>query len=108
MNLELTERSILLAERQAAHCRVCGNPKRILILWLLAEKERTLEEIASAIETTPINAARHLRILAFSNFIKRQQEGEKSHYQIDYNETTRKCPIFLNRPDKILMEENPI
>jgi len=38
-----------LAEHQASLCRAFSNPQHVLILWLLAEREQTVTEIARAI-----------------------------------------------------------
>ena len=93
----------LLAERQAAHCRVMGNPQRIMILWLLAERERTVTEIALAIGTSLPSASHHLRILEFSHMVKTRREHHNIFYHLIDNEIVKHCPALAkNLKDKLL------
>lgn len=62
------------AERQASHCRVMGNSQRLLILWLLAGRERTVTEIAEAIGASLQSASHHLCILEFSSMVRTRLE----------------------------------
>jgi len=94
------------AERQATHCRVMGNPQRILILWLLAERERTVTEIALAIGASLQSASHHLRILEFSNMVKTRREHHNIFYHLIENELVKNCPALNNNP-KIGLKEIP-
>ena len=49
-----------LAEKQAALCRVLGNSRRLLILWLLSEGELSVNEIAARAGSTLQNISQHL------------------------------------------------
>jgi hypothetical protein len=93
-----------LAERQAGHCRVMGNPQRILILWLLAERERTVTEIALAIGASLQSASHHLRILEFSNMVKARREHHNIFYHLIDNELVKHCPVVANCPKGKLPE----
>jgi len=97
----------LQAEHQAAHCRVMGNPQRILILWLLAERERTVTEIAEAIGASLPSASHHLRILEFSNMVKTRREHHNIFYHLIDNELVKNCPALSNSP-KVELTEVPL
>ncbi len=86
------------AEQQAAHCRVMGNPQRIMILWLLAERERTVTEIALAIGSSLQSTSHHLRILEFSNMVKTRREHHNIFYHLINNEIVKRCPVLINCP----------
>ena len=90
-----------LIEHQAAHCRVCGSARRIRILWLLAEREQTLEEISLALGKSLAVAARHLRILEYGGMVRSRREGRSIYYQVDESKTSG-CPAVKNRPRDIL------
>ena len=87
-----------LAERQAAHCRVMGNPQRILILWFLGQGEQTVSEIADAIGASLQSASHHLRILEFSNMVKNRREHHNIYYHLVDNEMVKNCPAVRNSP----------
>ena len=104
MRLSLSEEIQELAERQAAHCRVMGNPQRILILWLLAERERTVTEIALGIGASLQSTSHHLRILEFSSMVKTRREHHNIYYHLIDNELVKRCPVVTNSPKGKLME----
>jgi len=97
----------LQAEHQAAHCRVMGNPQRILILWLLAERERTVTEIAQAIGASLQSTSHHLRILEFSKMVKARREHHNIFYHLIDNEIVKHCPVLTNSP-KVELTEAPL
>lgn len=97
----------LLAEQQAGHCRVMGNPQRILILWLLADRERTVTEIALAIGASLQSTSHHLRILEFSNMVKTRREHHNIFYHLIDNELVKNCPALSNSP-KVELTEVPL
>jgi predicted transcriptional regulator len=96
-----------LAEYQAALCRVFGNPQRVLILWLLAERERTVTEIAMAIGASMQSASQHLRIMEFGNLVESRREHHNIYYHIADNELLKKCLVLANRPKGMLTEVVP-
>jgi DNA-binding transcriptional ArsR family regulator len=92
--LEIQER----AERQANLCKMFSSPQRILIVWLLAEKERTVTEIALAIGASLQSASQHLRIMEFGNLVEHRRERHNIYYHLAENELLRDCRIFKDRP----------
>jgi len=108
MKPSLPEATLSKAEQQAALFRVFGNPQRLLILWLLEERERTLNEIAQALGLTQLSASHHLRILEFHRFIHTRQEKGKTYYELVDRESLLNCRIFANKPEVMLTEVNSI
>jgi predicted transcriptional regulator len=93
-----------LAEHQATLCRIFGNPQRIIILWLLAERERTVTEIALAIGASMQSASQHLRIMGFGNLVESRREHHNIYYHIADNELMKNCLVLADRPKDELME----
>jgi DNA-binding transcriptional ArsR family regulator len=98
----------LNAERQAGYCRVLGNPERVLILWLLMEKEMTAKEIALVIKASHPSTFRHLNILGFNKLVESRQLQQSVFYRLADNEQTRECLILKNKPKTILNAPNHI
>lgn len=96
----------LSAEHQASFFRVLGNSQRVLILWLLAERARTANEIALAIGASQTSTGHHLRILEFNHLVEIRREHNNIYYYIADNEVTRGCLIFTSKPKEMLMEIN--
>jgi DNA-binding transcriptional ArsR family regulator len=96
------------AEQQASHCRVMGNPQRILILWLLAERERTVTEISDAIGASLQSTSHHLRILEFGNMVKTRRDLHDILYRLIDNEMVKNCPVVAKSPKIELTETHLI
>jgi DNA-binding transcriptional ArsR family regulator len=96
----------LQAERQAGFFKALGSPQRVLILWLLMEREMTLSEIASAIRASQQSTSRHLNILDFNKLVESRRERESVFYRITDNRQIQNYLILKNKPQTILNEIN--
>jgi predicted transcriptional regulator len=94
----------VLAERQAGLCRVFGNPQRVLIIWLLAERECTVTEIALAIGASLPSASQHLRFMELSHIVESRREHHNIYYHVAGNELLKDCLVLTNRPKGKLNE----
>ena len=70
------------AEQHADICRVFANPTRILILWTLANGEKSVGEIAEAVDVSLQSASQHLRIMRKMKILAFRREGHMVYYQI--------------------------
>jgi DNA-binding transcriptional ArsR family regulator len=95
-----------LAERQALLCKVFSSTQRILILWFLAEKERTVSEIAEVIGASLPSTSQHLRLMELNHILESRRERQNIYYRIADNELLQSCLILANRPKDQLMEIN--
>ncbi len=93
-----------LAERQAALCKVFSSSQRVLILWFLAEKERTVSEIAQAIGASLPGTSQHLHLMELSNILESRRERQNIYYHIAESELLRNCLVLANRPMGKLLE----
>lgn len=67
------------------HERICsalGDPTRILILYLLAEKGMFVNEISDALNIPQSSASRHLRILRERNLVATERQGTAVLYTL--------------------------
>lgn len=108
MKSSLPETTLFKAEQQSALFRVFGNPNRLLILWLLEERERTIAEVALALGLTQLSASHHIRILESHKFIYSRREKETVYYELVDRESLLNCRIFANKPEIMLTEVNLI
>jgi len=87
-----------LAESQAALCRVFGNSRRLLILWLLSKGELSVNEIAARAGSTLQNVSQHLGLLKKTGIVTTRRDGQTIYYQLADNEYIRDCPAMLRTP----------
>jgi DNA-binding transcriptional ArsR family regulator len=69
----------LLAEKM----RILSNPKRLMIINLLKDKEKTVGEIASDIGIEVQNASQHLRILKAGGIVVTRRNGQAIYYKLE-------------------------
>ena len=87
-----------LADNQAASCRVLGNGRRLLILWLISNEELSVNEITHRVGSSIQNISQHLRVLKESGIIVARRKGQTIYYRIADLEWTRGCPALHRVP----------
>ncbi len=93
-----------LAQRQAALCKVFSSAQRVLILWFLAEKERTVSEIASALSASLPCTSQHLHLMELNDILESRREGHNIYYRLAENELLKNCLVLANMPKKLAKE----
>jgi predicted transcriptional regulator len=87
MEAELME----LAQQQAEICNVFGNANRILILWFLGDQDKSVSEIAEAVNISVQNTSQHLGLMKRQGILKCYRKGQKIYYQISDDVKTHNC-----------------
>jgi DNA-binding transcriptional ArsR family regulator len=67
-----------LAER----FRLLSEPTRLRLLDLLRDGERTVGDLANALECTQANVSKHLAMLADGGLVVRRREGPRCYYAV--------------------------
>jgi len=62
--------------------KAMANPHRLEIIDLLAQSDRTVEEIAAETEMSIANASQHLQVLKASNLVEIKREGNFIRYRL--------------------------
>jgi DNA-binding transcriptional ArsR family regulator len=83
------------AENQAALCSVFANPKRILILWSLADGEKAVTAIAHAIDASLQNTSQHLSLMKAAGIVEGRRDGQTIYYRIAENVPAERCRLLL-------------
>jgi len=83
------------AETQASICSVFANAKRVMILWSLAEQERSVGEIASSIEASLQCTSQHLHLMKKMGILDSRRDGQTIYYRIVNNNLNEKCQLLL-------------
>jgi DNA-binding transcriptional ArsR family regulator len=91
MNVELKA----LAESQASICGVFANAKRIMILWVLADHEKSVGEIASAIDASLQCTSQHLHLMKNLGILDSRRDGQTIYYRIVKNGLTQRCQLLI-------------
>lgn len=64
-----------LVELTASLCHALNDPKRLLILHVLAQGPATVSELADAIDATVANVSQHLAVLRERGLVDSERDG---------------------------------
>ncbi len=79
------ERDALSREADQMHAELCSalaDPRRIVALYALAEKPRTVNELAAELNLTQPAASRHLKILRDRGLVQAERQGTCIEYRL--------------------------
>lgn len=81
MDIKSTEKEVNLLHERI--CSALGDPTRILILYLLAERGMYVNEISEALKLPQSSASRHLRVLRERNLVATERQGTAVLYTLE-------------------------
>jgi rhodanese-related sulfurtransferase len=81
-NAEHREFKDLIFEQFARIGKALSHPKRLEILDLLAQAERTVEQVARETAIPVANASQHLQVLKAARMVEVRREGLYAHYRL--------------------------
>jgi DNA-binding transcriptional ArsR family regulator len=81
MDIKSTEKEVNLLHERI--CSALGDPTRILILYLLAERGMYVNEIPEALKLPQSSASRHLRVLRERNLVATERQGTAVLYTLE-------------------------
>jgi DNA-binding transcriptional ArsR family regulator len=76
---------LLEAEVNGLHANICAglaDPKRIMILYSLAERPQTVNDLATAVHTPQPAVSRHLRVLRERGMVLTTRQGQSVEYRL--------------------------
>ena len=72
-------------EIKLLHTHICegmGDPKRVLILYLLADQPRNVTELTEALGVSQPTVSHHLKLLRDRCLVKAEREGTSIYYSL--------------------------
>ncbi len=80
--MEAGDRRTRLFDELAVVGKAFGSAKRLELVELLAQGERTVEALARAADMGVSTASAHLQVLKLANLVLTRREGTKVHYRL--------------------------
>jgi DNA-binding transcriptional ArsR family regulator len=81
-------------ELHADLCKTLSNPKRLMILALLAKKEMSVGEIAEVIAVPLSNVSQHLSLLKAQSLVQTRKEGQSVFYRLSDRRIIQACTLI--------------
>lgn len=80
MDIKRLDQEINLMHQQV--CSALGDPKRILILYLLDDGPKCVNDLAQAMEIPQSTVSRHLRVLREHRLVRTERQGTTIQYSL--------------------------
>lgn len=81
-------------EMHAEICKVFTSPKRLEIINLLRDGERTVNELAEHAGVPQANISQHLTVLRQNNVVSTRKEGTNIYYKIANPKIIQACDLM--------------
>ncbi len=88
-------------EMHAEICKVFTNPKRLEIISLLRDGEKTVNELTELADVPQANVSQHLTILRQNNVVTTRRNGANIYYKIANPKILRACDLMR----EVLLEQ---
>ncbi|MFQ5794787.1 MAG: ArsR/SmtB family transcription factor [Candidatus Bipolaricaulia bacterium] len=101
------ERLDLNKEAYKLHAQVCSvmaNPKRLQIIDLLSEGEKSVEELTQRMGINKANVSQHLTLLRQNNLVTTRKQGLYVYYRIVNPKVVRACQLMKEVATEQLLE----
>lgn len=83
-----------LFEIHADFCKTIANPKRLLIVNALKDKEMTVSQFAELLDLPIANISQHLKALRDHDIVVTRKEGQKVYYSLNNPRLLDACEII--------------
>ena len=97
-----------MAEQQADICQIFGNVTRILILWVLGDREMRVGDISEAVGASLQNTSQHLRLMRDRGILASRRNGHAIYYRIDGHRLMQGCAILCRAMEVPLPLDEPV
>ncbi|MCS4541106.1 MAG: metalloregulator ArsR/SmtB family transcription factor [Euryarchaeota archaeon] len=94
MGQRVSELNKKIFELHAEICQILANPKRLEILDILRDGEKTVTELASLANIPQANLSQHLALLRKKKIVESRREGVNIFYKITNPKIIQACSII--------------
>lgn len=96
---------LCLFRRHAEFCQVFSNPVRLQLLFLLGEGERSVTDMAEAVETPLPTVSQHLRVMRDLGCLQTRRDGRTVFYRLANRKFLRAAKLVREGIVELLGEQ---
>ncbi len=85
------KRQEMIYAMQAEICRVLGHPRRIQILDLLADGEKSTAQLLRSLSVSKVNLSQHMALLKRAGLVEMLHHGRAASYRLTFFEVKDAC-----------------
>jgi DNA-binding transcriptional ArsR family regulator len=83
-----------LVELTGSMCRALNDPKRLLILYVLGDRELSVGELCEVLEVSQSNVSQHLAVLRERGLVNADRQGSNVYYSLRHPEVLEAVNIL--------------
>jgi len=97
----------------AEFCKLFSSPIRLMIMWELGTEEKTVSQLAEALEVSVSNVSQHLRLMRSKDVVTTRRSGQQIFYRVanprilDGYRQIRMAIVELKNLHDTTLEEKP-
>lgn len=92
---------------QAQLCKALANPKRLQILSVLKNGEKTVTELVQLLQFTKANVSQHLVFMRSKGILKSRKQGVNIYYSIANPKVIVACNLIKEVLSEIIKKKSP-
>ncbi|MBW4575522.1 MAG: metalloregulator ArsR/SmtB family transcription factor [Aphanothece sp. CMT-3BRIN-NPC111] len=81
----------------AEYFSILSEPMRLKILNLLRDREKCVQELVEATETSQANVSKHLKVMLQAGILSRRSEGTSAYYKVEDDLIFDLCNLVCDR-----------
>lgn len=97
-----------LFELQAEVCKTLASPKRLEILSVLKDGEKSVSELVNLLGVPKANVSQHLAVMRHKGILKSRREGVNIYYSLANPKVIKACTLMKEVLTEQLKEKNTI
>ncbi|GBE01217.1 putative HTH-type transcriptional regulator/MT0088 [bacterium BMS3Bbin06] len=97
-----------LYELQAEVCKTLASPKRLEIIGVLKDGEKSVGELVEILGVPKANVSQHLAVMRHKGILKARREGVNIYYSIANEKVIQACTLMKDVLTEQLKEKNKL
>ncbi len=81
----------------AEYFSILSEPMRLKLLNLLRDREKCVQELVDATETSQANVSKHLKVMLQAGILSRRSEGTSAYYRVEDELIFDLCNLVCDR-----------
>lgn len=106
--MAITERALQRYRLHAELCKVLTDPKRLMLLDALRSGDRSVGELALAIDVALANASQHLAVMRAAGLVASRRVGTTVHYRLAEPSIVEACDVVQAIVERRLERPVPV
>ncbi len=86
-----------VTQQVAEYFSILSEPMRLRILNLLRDREKCVQELVEATDTSQANVSKHLKVMLQAGILSRRSEGTSAYYKVEDDLIFDLCNLVCDR-----------